>query len=138
MSRSLAAAFAAFVLSLASQAFAGPYLDTAHMLLRESLQAGDWVRANVGERDLAKAARRVAEARLDAANHMTVPKEVDKAHPHLLLSLANMERAFEAASRGEVGTFLRLLDASRGEARTYRAVLEQLGHKLPQTRDGPR
>ena len=124
----------AAALLLAPSAFAGPYLNTAAMLLREALQSGDFVRANIGDKELARVGRKMAEARVQVASHIVVPKEVEKAHPHLLLALTNTERAMAAAERGEVSNCLRYLDAARGEARTFRAVLDQLKLKLPETK----
>lgn len=119
-------------------ALAGPYLNTAALLLREGLQSADWLRANLGDKELAKNALRVAEARVDVASHMQVPREVEKAHPHFLLALSNIERGVEAASRGDVTGFLRFVDVAYGEARTFRAILEQLRLSLPSLRDCPR
>ena len=47
-------------------------------------------------------------ARLEAARTMTVPKEVEQAHPHLLLVLENYQQAAEAATLGEVGALRHL------------------------------
>ena len=134
MNRILFALSFALVLLVSSPAFAGPYLNTAAMLVREGFLSADLLRSNLGERDLARAVHRMAEARVDLATHMVVPKEVDKAHPHFLLVLNSLERAADAATRGEVSVFLRNLDAARSEARTFKAVLEQLRLPLPSLR----
>ncbi len=123
---------------VASPAWAGPYLNTSAMLLRESFAAGRWVRANLGDKDLARAAHRMAQARLDVATNMPIPKEVRKAHPHLLLALAAMERAMGAAADGEVSNFVRQLQTSTGEAKTFEAVLKGLGFSLPEMRRSTR
>lgn len=115
-------------------AWAGPYLNTSAMLLNESDAAGRWVRANLGDKELARNAHKMAQARLDVASKMVVPKEVREAHPHLLLALAAMERAMEAAAEGEVSTFVRQLQTSSGEAKTFKAVLKGLGFSLPEMR----
>jgi hypothetical protein len=132
----LLVAWAALCL-VSRNAWAGPYLNTASLLLREGLQSAEWVRSNLGDKDLAVVVHRIAEARADAASHMPVPKEVERAHPHLLLTLVNVERAADAASRADVSSFLRHLDTARAEARTFRAVLDQLHLSLPATRDCP-
>jgi hypothetical protein len=125
-------------LLLASRsAWAGPYLNTASLLLREALQSAEWVRSNLSDKEMADVVHRIAVARADAAAHMPVPKEVERAHPHLLLTLANIERATDAASRSDVSAFLRHLDAARGESRTFKAVLEQLHLSLPSSRECP-
>ena len=115
-------------------AWAGPYLNTSTMLLNESAVAGRWVRANLGDKDLARNAHKMAQARLDVASKMVVPEEVREAHPHLLLALAAMERAMEAATQGEVSNFVRQLQTSSGEAKTFKAVLKGLGFSLPDMR----
>ncbi|MBI5537820.1 MAG: hypothetical protein HY898_34160 [Deltaproteobacteria bacterium] len=119
----------------ASPALAGPYMNTAAMLLREGFQSVEFVRSNLGDRELARVAHTIAEARMDAAAHLTIPKEVDKAHPHFLLALASLERATEAASRGDVSGCLRNIETARGESRTFRALLEQQQLKLPAVRE---
>jgi len=120
---------------LASPALAGPYMNTAAMLLREGFQSIEFVRSNLGDRELARVAHTIAEARMDAAAHLTIPKEVDKAHPHFLLALASLERATEAASRGDVSGCLRNIETARGESRTFRALLEQQHLLLPAVRE---
>ncbi len=116
-------------------AWAGPYLNTSAMLLEESAEAGRWVRANLGDKDLARAAYEMAKARIDVASKMVVPKEVREAHPHLLLSLAAMEQAMEAAVKGKFSNFIRQLQSASGEAKTFKAVLKGEGFSLPERRN---
>lgn len=125
----------AFAVLLTSPALAGPYLNSAAMLLREGFQSADFLRSNLADRELGRVAHAMAEARVNAASHMTIPKEVEKAHPHLLLALAALERATDAASRGEASTCLRHIETSRGEARTFRALLEEQHLRLPTVRE---
>lgn len=120
------------VLLLSSQAFAGPYLNTAAMLLQENTVAARWVRGNIGDKQLAQNAHKMAQARVDVAAQMNVPAEVKQAHPHLLLALTAMERAMQAASEGQVSNFIAQLQSSTGEAKTFEAVLKTLGFSLPQ------
>ncbi len=128
----------ACALSLVSwTAFAGTYLNIASMFTRESLDAGEWVRTNLGDQQLLRTAHRMAEARVDAVRALTVPHEVEKAHPHFLLSLVSMERAIDAAIRGQSSAFVRYLDSARGEVRTFRTILDQLGFSLPDAKTAP-
>jgi hypothetical protein len=120
---------------VASPALAGPYLNSAAMLLREGFQSSDFLRSNLGDRELARVAHSMAEARVDAASHMVIPKEVEKAHPHVLLALAALERAADAASRGDVSSCLRHIETARGESRTFRALLEEQHLRLPTVRE---
>lgn len=131
----MALVFVALAL-ISAPAFAGPYLNASSMLLRESFAAGSWVRENLGDRELARTAHELAQARSDTASKLIVPDEVKKAHPHLLLSLGNMERAFDAASQGQVSAFVQFLNAADGEARTFKAILGELGYRLPEPRNG--
>jgi hypothetical protein len=137
MKRFVSLLLVAAALLLASPAFAGPYLNSVAMLIRESMQSGDWVRVNLGDRELARLAHHMAEARFNIAGKMVVPKEVDKAHPHFLLVLSNVERAMDAAARGDTNQFVRSMDAARAESRTLRAVLDSLKFKLPTLRESP-
>lgn len=120
---------------IASPAWAGPYLNTSAMLLDENFAAGRWVRANLGDKDLARAAHKMAQARIDVASRMVVPTEVREAHPHLLLSLAAMEQAMDAAAQGQISNFIRQLQSSSGEAKTFKAVLKGAGFSLPELRN---
>ena len=110
-------------------------MNSAAMLLREGFLSADFVRTNIGDRELARVAHKVAEARMDAAAHLTVSKEVEKAHPHFLLALASLERATDAASRADVSGFLRNVETARGESRTFKALLEQQHLQLPAVRE---
>lgn len=132
MGRWVAAMLFSAVLLLSSQAFAGPYLNTAAMLLQENTLAARWVRGNIGDKQLAQNAHKMAQARVDVATQMNVPAEVKQAHPHLLLALTAMERAMQAASEGQVSNFIAQLQSSSGEAKTFEAVLKTLGFSLPQ------
>src|SRR5262252_5979492 len=87
--RSFACALAVAVLSLAAPAFAGTYLNRAVVLLSGASREAVYLRARLGDKELARVTLRMATARLEAARSMTVPKEVEQAHPHLLLVLEN-------------------------------------------------
>ncbi len=127
----LVTAILALATAISSSAWAGPYLNTSAMLLHESANAGRWIRSNLGDKELARNAHKMAQARLDVASKMNVPAEVREAHPHLLLSLAAMERAMQAAIDGKVSDFLRQIQTSSGEAKTFQSVLQTLGFALP-------
>jgi hypothetical protein len=127
----LVTAIVAFAIAISSSAWAGPYLNTSTMLLHESSNTGRWIRSNLGDKELARNAHKMAQARLDVASKMNVPTEVREAHPHLLLSLAAMERAMQAAIDGQVSDFIRQIQTSSGEAKTFQSVLQTLGFALP-------
>ncbi len=127
----LVTAILALATAISSSAWAGPYLNTSTMLLHESANTGRWIRSNLGDKELARNAHKMAQARLDVASKMNVPTEVRDAHPHLLLSLAAMERAMQAAIDGQVSDFIRQIQTSSGEAKTFQSVLQTLGFALP-------
>jgi hypothetical protein len=127
----LAIAILSLATAISSSAWAGPYLNTSTMLLHENANTGRWIRSNLGDKELARNAHKMAQARLDVASKMNVPAEVREAHPHMLLSLAAMERAMQAAIDGQVSDFLRQIQTSSGEAKTFQSVLQTLGFALP-------
>lgn len=120
------------VLLLSSVAAAGTYLNSAALLLAQASHEADYLRARVNDKELAELIHKLADARLEAAKGMLVPKEVVQAHPHLLLVLENYERAADAATRGEAEKVLVYQQRARDEDRTFRGVLKQFGYTLPE------
>jgi hypothetical protein len=118
-------------LALAKQAQAGTYLDTAALLLDESRRGGEFVQRHLGDVQLATIAHRLAEARVKTGRDVTVPKDVEKAHPHLLLALEATERALAAAEEGEPKRFLRLILEARDEEQNFRSILGQQHLSVP-------
>jgi hypothetical protein len=111
--------------------WAGTYLNSAALLLAQASHEADYLRARINDKELAELVHKLADARLDAAKGMLVPKEVVQAHPHLLLVLENYERAADSATRGEAEKFLVYQQRARDEDRTFRGVLKQFGYALP-------
>ncbi len=116
----------------ARSAWAGTYLNSAALLLAQASTEGDYLRARVNDKELAELIHELANARLEAAKNILVPKEVVQAHPHLLLVLENYERAADAATRGAAEKFLVYQQRARDEDRTFRGVLKQFGYVLPE------
>jgi len=112
-------------------AWAGTYLNRAAVLLAGGGREANYLRARVADRELAVIVHRLAQARLAAAQEMTVPKEVVLAHPHLLLVLESYEQASEAATRGDAERFITYYQRALDEERTFRAVLKSFGWVLP-------
>jgi hypothetical protein len=127
----LCCALGAAMILVANTARAGSYLDRTAMLLEQAVREADYLRARISDRELARLSHRLAEARLNAAGAMSVPKEAAQAHPHLLLVLENYERAADAAKDGQAQRFLVFQQRARDEERTLRGVLKQLGFPLP-------
>jgi hypothetical protein len=133
MLRRLMAPILTFVLALciARLAWAGSYLDRAALLLSEADHATFTLRSHLADKEFARLVHEVSLARLQAASHMQVPKEIAQAHPHLLLVLENCERASDAARLGDSQRFLFFLQKATEEERILRSVVEQLGWALP-------
>jgi len=130
--RAFAALAAVAVLTLALPVFAGTYLNRAVVLLSGGAREAAYLRARLGDKELARVTYRLAGARLDAARSMTVPKEVENAHPHLLLVLENYQQAAEAATLGEPDRFTLHMQRALDEERAFKTVLKQLGWVLPE------
>lgn len=113
------------------RAEAGSYLNRASMLLRGGELEASALRARFQDKELAEVTHRLALARLETSRQMLVPKEVERAHPHLLLVMEFYERAAEAATRGNQQDFLVALARAREDARIFVAVLKQAGWELP-------
>jgi hypothetical protein len=107
--------------------WAGTYLNRAAVLLSGGAREAAYLRARLGDRELAGVVHRLAQARVATAGAMTVPKEVAQAHPHLLLVLENYEQATDAATRGELERFTICYQRAQDEDRTFRAIVKSLG-----------
>jgi hypothetical protein len=129
--RAFAGSLAIGLLTVALPAFGGTYLNRAVVLLSGASREAVYLRARLGDKELARVTLRMATARLEAARSMTVPKEVEQAHPHLLLVLENYQQAAEAATLGESDRFAIYHQRALDEERTFKAVLKQLGWVLP-------
>lgn len=141
MKRALALVFVSVSLLVAQIAHAAPYLDVAALLLDDSRRGVSWVERRLHDKQLIETAHRLSEARVQAARLIEVPKNADRAHPHLLLALETTERAFFAATSGDMKRFLRLVRQAREEERTYRELLQQSKMTLPElerSRPSPR
>jgi hypothetical protein len=116
---------------VAGTSLAGSYMDRVALLVTSSNRDSDYLRGRLGDKELARVIHAVAQARVDSAGSMQVPKEVVQAHPHLLLVLENHERAADAAVAGNAQKFLIYQQRARDEERVLRGVLKQLGFPLP-------
>jgi hypothetical protein len=121
----------ALSMTLAASAWAGTYLDSVALLLDESHRSAEWIQAHLSDAKLAAIAQLLADARVKSGREISVPHEVEKAHPHLLLSLEASERAMSAAAERDPQRFMRLLVQARDEERTFRAILAQQKFTVP-------
>jgi len=123
--------FAFALVGVAVPAWAGSYLNRAALLLDEARKEGDMLQPRTYDKEMVLVVKTLAEARAKVAQKMEVPAAVAKAHPHLLLVMANYERAALAADEGNFKKFMEHLNAARDEANTFRAILTELGYTLP-------
>lgn len=119
------------VMAVAPRAWAGSYLDRAALLISQGTREADYLRARLSDRELAHVVHEMAAARLETASKMQVPAEVQQAHPHVLLVLANYERATRYAEEGRTQLFLTYQQKARDEERILRGVMKELGWPLP-------
>ncbi len=129
-------AFTSGLLSLgfglvSAPAFAGSYLNRAAMLISGGRREAEYLRRHFADKELARVMHQLAIARVEAAGHMMVPKEVVQAHPHLLLVFENYERAGDAAEKSAAERFIVYLQHAIDEERTFRAVLRNNGWEVP-------
>ena len=119
-------------LGVAPVAWAGSYLDRAALLLDEARKEGDMLQPRTFDKEMVLVVKTLTEARAKVAGKMEVPAAVAKAHPHLLLVLANYERAADAAGEGNFKKFMEHLNAARDEDKTFRSILAELRYTLPE------
>ena len=119
------------IVLVTSSAWAGSYLDRASLLVNEARRASQFLRHRSHDKELARVIHYAALGRLEAAQKMSVPKEVVLVHPHVLIVLEHHERAASAAATGDVPRFLVYELKADEEERVLRSVFEQLGWPLP-------
>jgi hypothetical protein len=115
----------------AESAFAGSYLNRSAVLLKGAELEAAALRARFFDKELARLTHRLALTRAAASKEMIVPPEVQKAHPHLLISMEAYERVAAAAVRGSQGDALVALGRAREETAIFIAVLKHAGWTLP-------
>ena len=106
-------------------------MDRVALLISQGDRETNYLRARLSDRELAHVVHKMAVARLDAASTMQIPKEVQQAHPHVLLVLENYERAANFASEGDTARFFVYLKKARDEERIMLDVFKELGWPLP-------
>jgi len=131
MKRWLGFLFVVSMAMLATPARAGTYLASAALLLDETRRSDEWMQWHYGDTNLAELLHQLSEARVKCGRKLLVPKEADRAHPHLLLALEASERAMAAALEGESKHFLKLVAQVLEEERTFREILRQENQTLP-------
>ena len=119
------------LLLLAGTAHAGSYLDRASLLVDQSKQESAYLRKHLSDTELARMVHYVCLGRVRAARDMHVPKEVQLAHPHIMLMLESYERAADAAINHSAAEFLKFTRRAQDEEQIFRSILAQSGWTVP-------
>ena len=90
-----------------------------------------YVRRHDADTDLADVAHAVAEQLVEKAQRLTPPDKLVDLHPHFLLVLENVERAFHFLATGEPDRAERHFAIVEDEIRNMRAVQRDLGVEIP-------
>ncbi len=126
-----AAAWLAVVLFVALPARAGSYLDRAALLVQQARDESTYLRKHLSDVELARLIHGICLGRVEAAREMLVPKEIQLAHPHIVLMLESYERASAAATKGSAGDFLNFTRRAQDEEQVFRGIIIQSGWELP-------
>ena len=116
---------------LTVRAHAGSYLDRAALLVDQTRRESQYLRKHLSDVELARMVHKTCVGRVNAARDMLVPKEVQLAHPHIVIMLESYERAAAAAEKRSAGEFLEFTRRAQDEEQTFRSILAQSGWTLP-------
>jgi len=89
--------------------------------------------AHAADAELSRFAYPLAEHYVEMAGRMTPGERLKIVHPHLLLVVENVERAFDASAHGDQHAFRQHVRTIREELATLEAVLKHLKVRLPET-----
>lgn len=89
--------------------------------------------AHSADPELSRFVYPLSEHYVELAGRMTPGDRLKIVHPHLLLVVENVERAFNAASEGDQHAFRQHVRTIREELSTLDAVLKHLKVRLPET-----
>lgn len=81
------------------------YQQRFQMMLDYAVRANEYIRQHLGDRGLCTYADQMAMKNADAAEQMTPPSMYADLHPHFLMVLENIERAFYYASKGKLDRY---------------------------------
>lgn len=108
------------------------YMAQLALSLEGARRVLSWVETHHDDPEYARFAYPLAERYVEMAGHMTPTQKLAMAHPHLLLVVENVERAVDAARRGDLTVFRQRSRTVREELSILDAVLKQLNVKLPE------
>ena len=101
------------------------YQQRFQMMLDYAVRSNEYIRRHLGDRGLCAYAAEMAAKNADAAEQMTPPPLYADLHPHFLLVLENIERAFYYASKGKQDRYRHHQKIVRKELRILEAMAEK-------------
>ena len=101
------------------------YENRIRLMLDYAMRLDDYIRAHLGDRKLASYAQVMAEKNAAEAEKMSPPESYSMLHPHLLLSLENIERSFYFAARGDLAQYRHHQKMVRKELQLVEALAEK-------------
>lgn len=101
------------------------YENRFRLMLDYAVRIDEYVRQRLGDKGLAAYAQAMAERNAAEAERMTPPQQYALLHPHLLLILENIERAFYFAARGNLDKYRYHEKTVRKEVQLLEAIAER-------------
>lgn len=89
--------------------------------------------AHAADPEMSRFAYPLSEHYVELAGKMTPGERLRIVHPHLLIVVENVERAFNASAHGDLQAFRQHVRTIREELATLEAVLKHLKVRLPET-----
>jgi len=108
------------------------YLTQLAFVLEGARRVVVFGEAHSGDTELSRFIYPLAEHYVEMAGRMTPGERLKIVHPHLLLVVENVERAFSAAREGDHHAFRQHVRTIREELSTLDAVLRHLKVRLPE------
>ena len=101
------------------------YENKIRLMMDYAVRLDDYIRSHLGDRKLSAYAQVMAEKNASEAEKMSPPDGYSMLHPHLLLSLENIERSFYFASKGDMAQYRHHQKMVRKELQLVEALAEK-------------
>ena len=108
------------------------YLTQLSFVLEGSRRALLFGEAHAADPEMARFIYPLSETYVELAGKMMPGDKLKLVHPHVLIVVENVERAFNAASHGDLHAFRQHVRTIREELATLDAVLKHLKIRLPE------
>jgi hypothetical protein len=108
------------------------YVTELAVVLEGSRRLLLWAETYAGDAELARFAYPLTEQYVAMSGRMTPPDKLSLVHPHVLIVVENVERALDAALRGDLPAFRQHVRIVREELVTLEGVLKHLKVRLPE------